>query len=78
METFKPSSDFRLENSLFGAVKLTKKFDFDKYKYFGYGIGIDVNGVFLLHDRSRFGEKIIIFGVDMSSSVHNDSKKNIS
>ena len=28
-------------NSLFGAIKLTKNADFDKYKYSGYGIGFD-------------------------------------
>ena len=27
-----------LENSLFGAVSLTKNVDIDKYKYFGYDI----------------------------------------
>ena len=31
---FKQSADFTLEDSLFGAVKLTKNADFDKYKYF--------------------------------------------
>ena len=30
-----------LENCLFGAVKLTKNDNFDKYKYSGYGIGFD-------------------------------------
>ena len=30
-----------LANALFGAVKLTKNTDIDKYKYFGYGIGFD-------------------------------------
>ena len=27
--------------ALFGAVKLTKNTDIDKYRYFGYGIGFD-------------------------------------
>ena len=30
-----------LENCLFGAVKLTKNADIDKYEYSGYGIGFD-------------------------------------
>ena len=30
-----------LENCLFGAVKLTKHPDIDKYKYAGYGIEFD-------------------------------------
>ena len=32
--------------SLFGAVKLTKTNDPDKYKYFGHGTGFDVCGFF--------------------------------
>ena len=36
-----------LENCLFGAVKLTKNYDIDKYKYSGYGIGLDARGFFL-------------------------------
>ena len=31
-------SDLALENCLFGAVKLTKNADFDKYEYSRYGI----------------------------------------
>ena len=31
--------DFALENSLFGAISLTKKAYPDKYKYSGYSIG---------------------------------------
>ena len=30
-----------LENCLFGAVKLTKNVDIDKYRYPGYGVGFD-------------------------------------
>ena len=38
-------SDYpKLENCLFGAVKLTKHVDVDKYKYFGHGIGFDRKG----------------------------------
>ena len=36
----------KLTNALFGAVKLTKNADIDKYKYFGYGIGFDGKGFF--------------------------------
>ena len=35
-----------LENSLFGAVKLTKHVDVDLYKYPGYGIGFDRKGTY--------------------------------
>ena len=32
--------DFALEDCLFGAVKLTKNADIDKYKYSGYGLAV--------------------------------------
>ena len=35
---------FMLGNSLFEAVKLIRKGDFDKYKYYGYGIGLIARG----------------------------------
>ena len=43
---FKYSSDFMLKSCLFGAVKLTKNSDPDKYKYSGYGNGFDMNRKF--------------------------------
>ena len=65
-----------LENCLFGAVKLTKNPDFDKYKYSGYGIGFDRRGEFSFGDG--FGQNIIILGTDMGSSVHaNNKRRNI-
>ena len=38
--------DFTLESCLFGVVKVTKNVDVNKYKYFGYCIGLDRKGVF--------------------------------
>ena len=58
-----------LENYLFGAVKLTKNADIDKCKY--SGIGFDRRGNFSF-PTGRFGYHGIVFGVDMSSSVHVD------
>ena len=46
---------------------LTKNFDIDQYKYSGYGIEFPFG--------NGFGKKCVIFGVDMSSSVHVDNKK---
>ena len=60
---------------MFGTVKLTKNADVSKYKYSGYGIGFDGKGAFS-HPSGGFGNNAIIFGVDMSSSVHVDNKKN--
>ena len=72
---FMQHSDFMLENSLFGAVKLTKNADPDKYKYPDCSIGFDVGGSFSQFDGSGFGKSMIIFGVDMSSLVHVQNKK---
>ena len=65
-------ADFTLENYFFGALKLTKNADVDKYKYFGYGIRF--YGV-LSHPTGTFGNNAIIFGVNISSSVHIGNKK---
>ena len=64
-----------LENCLFGAVSLTENADIDKYKYSGYGIGFDRHGEFSFGTR-EFGRNCIIFGADLSSSLHDDNKKN--
>ena len=58
---------------MFGAVRLTKNADIDKYGYSGYRIGFDGrSSISFLSDG--FGRNVIIFGVDMSSSVHVDNK----
>ena len=62
-----------LENCLFGAVSLTKNPDIDKYKYSGHGIGFDRKGTFSF--GNGFGKNCLIFGIDISSSVHVDNKK---
>ena len=58
---------------MFGRIKLTKNADPDKHSYSGYGIGFDVCGYFSLPDCNA-GKNVIIFGADMSSSVHIDNK----
>ena len=67
------NTDFTLCNCLSGSVKLTKNADLDKYKYTSYGIGFDSRSEFLFTDGSC-GKNAIIFGADMSSSVHVDNK----
>ena len=63
-----------LRSSLFGAVRLTENAEIDKYGYSGCGIGFDRRGSFSFLGGG-FGNNVIIFGVDMSSSVHVDNKK---
>ena len=64
-------SNLTVEDCLFGKVTLAKNADINKYS--SYGIGFN--------RRSRFwfpggddGQNIIIFGVDMSLSVHINNK----
>ena len=67
-------NDATLKNCLFGAVNLTKNADIDKYGYSDYGIRFDRRGNFSF-PSGEFGQNILIFGVDMSSSAHIDNKK---
>ena len=66
-------TDPTLKNCLFGAVTLTKNADIEKYGYSGYGIGFDRRGSFSF-PGGGFGQNVIIFGEDMSSSIHIDNK----
>ena len=51
--------------------------DIDKYKYLGYGIEFGSRGGFLF-PGGNFTKTVIVFGVDMSSSVRpNNKTKNI-
>ena len=74
MWNYLDTSDPTLGNSFFGAVKLLKNAAIDKCKFSGYDIGFDMKGTFSLLTVG-FGKDVIIFGVDMSSSVHVDNKK---
>ena len=67
------NTDFTLGNCLFGSAKLTKNADLDKYKYTGYIIGFGSRSKYLFTDGS-YGKNVIIFGADMSSSVHVNNK----
>ena len=68
------NNDPALKICLFGAVTLTKKADIDKYRYCGYGIAFDRRSRFLFLSGG-FGQKVLIFGADMSSSAQIDNKK---
>ena len=68
------NTKFTLVNCLFGAVKLTKDAQFDKYGYCSYGIGsaarsnVSING--------QWGKNVIIYGEDNSSSLLTNNRKN--
>ena len=46
----------------------------EKYRYSGFSIGFDKGSSFSF-PGGGFGQKVLIFGVDMSSSAHIDNKK---
>ena len=69
-------SDPTIKNCLFGAVTLTKNVDIEKYKYSGYGIGFDRRSSFPF-TGGGFGQNVLIFGADMSTSIHIDNKKKV-
>ena len=68
-------NDPTLKNCLFGAVTLTKNtIDIEKYGYSGYGIGFDRRSS-VSFPGGGFGQNVLIFGVDMSSSRKIDNRK---
>ena len=74
IKNYNISSYPTLEN--FGSVSLTKHVDIDQYKYSGYGNGFDRKREFSF--GHGFGRNVIIWGADMSCSVHaNNRTKNI-
>ena len=60
-------------NALFGAASLAKNADVNKYKYSGYVTVFDRTSIFWFPGRGN-GQNVIIFGVDMNSSIHVDNK----
>ena len=66
-----------LKNSLLGAVALTNSADIGKYGFSGYGMGFDRRSAFLFQSVG-YGQNVLIFGADISSSAHiNNRKKDI-
>ena len=59
---------------MFSAVKLTENGDIDNCKYSGYSVIFDRRGNYSF-PSGGLGGNVIIFEVDMSSSVHVDNKK---
>ena len=53
---------------------MTKNADIDKYGYSGYGTGFERRSSFSF-PNGGFGQNVLIFGVNMSSSAHIDNKK---
>ena len=79
---FSRNNEFTIQNTLFGAIEITKNANTLKYKYKGYGICFDESEEFT-HVRKEgnfnhttLARNIIIFGADMSFSKHVNNKAN--
>ena len=68
------NNDPTSKNGLCGTVTLTKNAGIDKYRYSGHGIGFDGRSSFSF-PGGGYGQNVIIFGVDMNSSIHVDNKR---
>ena len=64
----------RSKDCLFGAVKLNKIVDPDKYCYSGYGIAFDSHSLYSV-PNFNWCKNVVIFGVDNSSSVQIDIRR---
>ena len=76
------NTDYTIQNALFGAMKITKNTDSSKNNYKGYGLCFDECGEFgHTVKQGNFNhvtnaKNVIIFGVDMSCSVHATNRAN--
>ena len=76
------NTDYTIQNALFGAIKITKNADYSKNNYTGYGLCFDEGGEFSHtvrqgnFDRTTDARNVIIFGADMSSSIHATNRAN--
>ena len=76
------NTDYTIQNALFGALKITKNTDYSKNNYTGYGLCFDEGGEFGHtvkqgnFNRTTNARNVIIFGVDMSSSIHATNRAN--
>ena len=70
------STDYTVQNTLFGGVKITKNAtDTSKRKYEGYGICFDEGGTFSKGNIND-GKNVLIFDVHKCSLVHANNKAN--
>ena len=74
---------FTIQNALFGAMQITKNAtDSDKNNYKGYGICFDERSEFghtiteSGHAHTTDARNVLIFGADMSFSVHTTNRAN--
>ena len=69
------SDTFTVQNALFGAMQITKNTDTSNYKYKGYGICFDEDGLVSTGNIDN-GKNVLIFGVHEDSVIHANNKAN--
>ena len=76
------NTDYTIRNALFGAMRITKNTDSSKNNYTGYSLCFDEGGEFGHtvrqgnFDRAKNVKNVIIFDVDMISSIHATNRAN--
>ena len=75
------NTDSTIQNASFGAMKIPKNTDSSKNNYTGYGLCFDEGGFGHTvrqgnFDRTTNAKNVIIFGADMSSSIHATNRAN--
>ena len=76
------NTDYTIQNALFGAMEITKITDSSKNNYTEYGLCFDEGGEFGHtvkqgnFNHTANAKNVIIFGVDMSSSIHATNRAN--
>ena len=76
------NTNYTIQNALFGAMKIAKNIDYSKSNYTGYGLCFDEGGTFTHtiregnFDHTMAARNVLIFGVDMSFSVHATKRAN--
>ena len=76
------SDTFTVQSALFGAMQITKNADTSKYNYKRYGICFDEGSTFGYtiregnFDHTTNARNMLIFGADMSSSIHATNRAN--
>ena len=70
------NSNFVFRNCLFGAIKIrnTTNSDTDKWQYSGYAIGFDSTGSFTHPDDGKNAKNVVVFGADMTNSIHSTNQ----
>ena len=75
--TSRDTSTFTIQNSLFGAMQITKNADISKYNYKGYGICFNGRKEFAhVRKRGNFNDTTMARNVNVSFNKHANNKRN--